>query len=260
MLSAFILGLALGGLWISRRADNLLDPQRFLGVTMIIMGSLAATTIIVYGHSFDWMAQTLQAINRNDQGYTAFNLVSHAIAAVIMLPATFCAGITLPLMTHALLKARYGERAIGNVYAVNTLGAIIGVTVAIHLLMPVVGVKGVVLTGAALHMVAGLAFLARSVRGTGRTRMVSAALAWSVVLIAMMSMVELDPRRMAAGVFRTGLALLPAGDEVPFHRDGKTATVSLLKTVDGKIGILTNGKADAAINMAGAHQPRMRSP
>ncbi len=251
MLSAFILGLALGGLWISRRADNLLDPQRFLGVTMIIMGSLAATTIIVYGHSFDWMAQTLQAINRNDQGYTAFNLVSHAIAAVIMLPATFCAGITLPLMTHALLKARYGERAIGNVYAVNTLGAIIGVTVAIHLLMPVVGVKGVVLTGAALHMVAGLAFLARSVRGTGRTRMVSAALAWSVVLIAMMSMVELDPRRMAAGVFRTGLALLPAGDEVPFHRDGKTATVSLLKTVDGKIGILTNGKADAAINMAG---------
>jgi predicted membrane-bound spermidine synthase len=251
MLSAFILGLALGGLWISRRADNLPDPQRFLGVTMIVMGSLAAATIVVYGHSFDWMAQSLQALNRNDQGYAAFNLVSHAIAAVIMLPATFCAGITLPLMTHSLLKARYGERAIGRVYAVNTLGAIIGVMAAIHLLMPVVGVKGVVLTGAALHMVAGLAFLVRSARGTSHTRTVSAALAWSVALIAIMSMVELDPRRMAAGVFRTGLALLPEEAEVPFHRDGKTATVSLLKSADGKIGILTNGKSDANINMAG---------
>ncbi|NEX23094.1 spermidine synthase [Thiorhodococcus mannitoliphagus] len=251
MLSAFILGLALGGLWISRRADNLLDPQRFLGVTMIIMGSLAAATIILYGHSFDWMAQALRALNRNDQGYAAFNLISHAIAAVIMLPATFCAGITLPLMTHVLLKARYGERAIGQVYAVNTLGAIIGVMVAIHLLMPVVGVKGVVLTGAVLHMMAGLAFLVRSAKGASHPRTVSTALAWSVAWIAIMSMVELDPKRMAAGVFRTGLAQLAAEAEVTFHRDGKTATVSLLKTKDGKIGILTNGKADAAINMAG---------
>ncbi len=208
MLSAFILGLALGGLWMSRRADNLLDPQRILGVTMIIMGSLAATTIIVYGHSFDWMAQTLQAINRNDQGYTAFNLVSHASRPSSCSRLRF-ARAHVPLMTHALLKARYGERAIGNVYAVNTLGAIIGVTVAIHLLMPVVGVKGVVLTGAALTWWQGspsspVRCGERAVPGW------CPALAWSVVLIAMMSMVELDPRRMAAGVFRTGLGLLPA--------------------------------------------------
>src|ERR687897_736024 len=31
MLSAFILGLALGALWIRKRADRLADPVRFLG-------------------------------------------------------------------------------------------------------------------------------------------------------------------------------------------------------------------------------------
>ncbi len=251
MLSVFILGLALGGLWISRHADNLPDPQRFLGVTMIVMGTFAAATIGIYNHTFDWMSQALQALNRTDQGYAAFNLVSHGIAGLIMLPATFCAGMTLPLMTYALLKTPYGERAIGGIYATNTLGAIIGVMIAIHLLMPVVGVKGIVLIGAALHMLAGIVFLARSVKGTTRTRTLPAALAWSVALLALMSMVELDPRRMSGGVFRTGLAEPSGGSTVLFHQDGKTATVSLLALAGGKIGILTNGKSDASINMEG---------
>ena len=41
-----------------------------------------------------------------------------------MLPATLLAGMTLPLITGALLRGGAGERAIGQVYAANTLGAI----------------------------------------------------------------------------------------------------------------------------------------
>ena len=32
-------------------------------------------------------------------GYTIFNVISHSMALAIMLPATFCAGMTLPLIT-----------------------------------------------------------------------------------------------------------------------------------------------------------------
>ncbi len=44
-----------------------------------------------------------------------------------MLPATFCAGMTLPLITRTLMRGAAGERAIGAVYAANTLGSIVGV-------------------------------------------------------------------------------------------------------------------------------------
>ena len=47
-----------------------------------------------------------------------------------MLPATFCAGMTLPLITRTLIRVGRGERAIGRVYAWNTLGSIVGVVLA----------------------------------------------------------------------------------------------------------------------------------
>ena len=249
MLSVFILGLAFGGLWISRRADSLRDPQRFLGILMIVMGSLAASTLWLYNQSFDWMAQSLQALDRTDQGYVAFNLVSHGIAGLIMLPTTFCAGMSLPLLTHNLLKTPYGERAIGGVYAVNTLGAILGVVLAIHVLMLAVGLKGILLFGAALHLLTGLVFLVRTEAGGMRSRALALGAIWSLLLLAVLLPVHLDPRKMTAGVFRAGQAEIEANAQVLYQRDGKTATVALVKRKDGLVSILTNGKADAAIRM-----------
>ncbi len=56
MLASFILGLALGGLWIRRRVDRIDDPVRYLGVVQVVMGVAAAATIPLYNGSFDFMA------------------------------------------------------------------------------------------------------------------------------------------------------------------------------------------------------------
>src|SRR5207253_11236869 len=45
MLSAFILGLALGGLWIQRRIDQLRTPVRTLAYLQLAMGVLALPTM-----------------------------------------------------------------------------------------------------------------------------------------------------------------------------------------------------------------------
>src|SRR5579872_4313413 len=132
MLSAFILGLAFGGLAVHRRIERVSDPVRHLGGVFIVMGALAALTLPAYNQTFDLMAWFLRIFPRDQQGYVDFNLASQLIAAAIMIPATFCAGMTLPLLTHALMRRGTGERAIGTVYAANTLGAIVGVVAAIH--------------------------------------------------------------------------------------------------------------------------------
>ena len=130
MLSAFILGLALGARWIRSRADTFADPVRALGIVQCVMGLAALATIPVYLAGFHWTAALITALKLNDGGYDLFTIARYFACIVVMLPSTFCAGMTLPLITRMLMRRGEGERAIGNVYAVNTLGSIIGVVLA----------------------------------------------------------------------------------------------------------------------------------
>lgn len=252
MLSAFIFGLACGGLWMRKRIDRLQDPMRYLGMVMAIMGALALLTLPAYNYTFDFMAWAMGTFTHTEGGYTAFNVVSQGIAMAIMLPTTFCAGMTLPLLTHSLLKRGTGERAIGTVYAANTLGAIAGTLAAIHLLMPWVGVKGVVVSGAAIHMALGISGLMLAQRFAPILRIALSTCCAALVAVAVFG-VNLDPLRMTSSVFRNGISSLPGSTTVRYLRDGKTATISLVED-EGFVTIATNGKPDAAIQM-GAGQP-----
>src|SRR5580765_6921403 len=126
MLSAFILGLSLGALWVRTRADRLRSPLETLGVLQWAMGGLALATLPIYVWSFAWMSDAVSYLPKDDGGYRMFTLVRYGISLAVMLPATFCAGTTLPLLTRTLMAGGQGERALGNVYGVNTLGSILG--------------------------------------------------------------------------------------------------------------------------------------
>jgi spermidine synthase len=214
---------------------------------MALMGTLALLTLPAYNHTFDLMGWAMRAFTPTEGGYTGFNLVSQGIAMAIMLPTTFCAGMTLPLLTNSLLKRNAGERAIGAVYAANTLGAIVGTLAAIHLLMPLVGVKGVIVSGAAIHMAIGVSglVLARSFTPALRIAFGTCCAAFAAVAIFG---AKLDPLRMTAGVYRLGITSLPPSTNVMYLRDGKTATISLVEA-EGAVTIATNGKPDAQVQM-----------
>jgi spermidine synthase len=246
MLSAFIFGLALGGLYVRKRIERIADPERYLGVIMLTMGMLAALTVPVCNAMYDLMAWALGTFTRTAGGYVAFNVLSQSIALLIMLPATFCAGMTLPVLTHALMCRGTGERAIGAIYSLNTLGAIAGVLLAIHVLIPSIGLKGVILTGAAIHIALGVSRLPRS---SWRRPATAIAVAVSVGTFALTAVFGgLDPMRVASSVFRAGTATIPAGAHVIALRDGKTATITLMDD-HGTVSIATNGKPDAGIRM-----------
>jgi len=250
MLSAFIFGLAFGGLWMQRRIDHIANPVRFLMMVQVIMGSLALSTLLLYGNAFEVMQWVLKNVSRTDAGYMIFNLSSHAIAMAIMLPATFCAGMTLPLITYSLLKKGYGEQSIGAVYAANTVGAIIGVFFSIHFGMPLLGLKGLITFGAGLDLALGLA-LAWSASAEYRGKRVPGLLTVLCICVVVGSalFVKLDPYKMASGVYRHGSLLTAEKTTLLYHKDGKTATVSLVLDHEGNMNIRTNGKVDASVRM-----------
>ncbi len=250
MLSAFILGLALGGFWIKHRIDRLAQPVQFLGWIQVIMGVMALITVVAYNSSFNIMQLLMRSVTATDSGYFLFNLGSHGIAMLIMVPVTFCAGMTLPLITHTLLKNGYGEKSIGAVYAANTAGAIVGVFFAVHIGMSALGLKGLITAGAALDMGLGIALLATLIKTDHRWSALIATSLTIVALVAVTAGVQFDRYKMASGVYRHGHFHTPESTEIIFHKDGKTASVDLLKSSDGSISIVTNGKPDARIVMA----------
>lgn len=255
MLSAFILGLALGSAWIRRHIASIRHPLVVLGFIQLAMGTLALATVMFYDFSFTLMAAALLTLAKTSLGYVAFSLTSHAIALMIMLPVTICAGMTLPLITHALIAAQHGERSVGRVYASNTIGAIVGVIAAVHILIPVLNLERALYAGAAIDLLIGGVLLGRWLPRARRRGLIPIALAVSGFFLFAVAFVDVDPRKMAAGVYRTGIAEIGPEAHIALRRDGKTASVTVMQ-IDESLRVLsTNGKPDASIEFKPGKAP-----
>lgn len=247
MLSAFILGLALGSFWIRRRADRFDRPVQALGWLQWLMGSAAVATLPVYMASFGWTAEILGVLQRNDGAYHLFNAARYGLALAVMLPATFFAGTTLPLITRTLLTSDQGERAVGWVYGVNTLGSIVGVALASLVLMPLIGLKPLLLVGSALDMALGVLLLTWDARGAKRLpRRAVAALGAGVILVLLAGLgTRFDRAVLNSGVFRNGR--VSDQGKILYYQDGRTSTVAVTRGPRG-LALSTNGKVDATIS------------
>jgi spermidine synthase len=263
MLSAFILGLALGALSIGRVADHWPDPLRALGFIQCAMGALAVATLPLYMASFHWISDLIGVFPKTSSGYVGFTIARYAICLVVMLPATFCAGTTLPLITRILFR-NGKESVIGEVYAANTAGSIVGVQLAGLLLLPILGLKLLLISGAALDVAIGLILLYVALpRGApSRTSTLTKLAIASVLLLLAASRVSFDRQLLSSGVYRFG-GLPERGDfKITFYKDGRTSTVTVKREPDGNQILSTNGKPDASVpgDWLAPHSARKRGP
>jgi spermidine synthase len=267
MLSAFIFGMAMGGLFIRKRMDRYKQPEVVLAIVQLAMGMAAILTLPLYRHAvlamgmlMDYDAGSLDlvvfqlSLERTESLWTTFNVFRYLLCLLIMFPATFCAGMTLPLLTHVMLKRGQPESVVGQVYGVNTLGAISGAVAAGLLLMPVVGIKGVIILGALVDMVLGIWLIWHEVRlgrASERVRQfLVTATAGSLVIVGMgWLFIKVDPMVLTSTVFRHGRSKLPENYEILRYVDGRTASVTVVENNShpGYHIIYTNGKPDASV-------------
>lgn len=246
MLAAFILGLAFGGWWIRQRSQRIADAVRYAGFAQVWKGVAALISIPIFAQSFYWVGALMEVTPKTDTGYTLFSLGSAGIALLVMFPAAFFAGMTLPLFTMALLRQQQGEASIGRIYAANTLGAIVGVFVATHVLIPFIGLRLAVTLAALIDLVLGF-YLLRRLSTTTNIRPLGVAIAVSVLaMVGSLHFGQPNPHALVSGVFRHGTSQLNNELTINYLRDGKTATVAFYSS--GSEGtIATNGKPDASI-------------
>lgn len=243
MLSAFIIGLAVGGFVIRNKIDKLNDPMKVLSIIQVVMGILAIATLAFYGHLFYLMKFIIAALSKTTHGYILFKVSSHLICLVVMLPATICAGMTLPLLTQYLYKNTKDDSVVGKVYSFNTLGSIVGVICSVHIVIIIAGIKGLLITGGVIDILAGLAlawyfFKRRELSGQIALSVVAITISLYAILFF-----KLDPVLLSSGVFRFGT--IDSNREIIFFKDGKTSTVSVHEE-SGSYYLSNNGKVDAS--------------
>lgn len=256
MLSAFILGLALGGLLIRRLGRNRIrDTVRAAGLAQVAMGVVTLLSLVLYAKSFEFVQWLIEATRPGAAGYSLYLFGSASLAMVTVFPAAFFAGMTLPLMTAAVLEAGHGSEQIGKVYAANTLGAIFGVFLMIHGLVPLIGVRLSLGLAALIDVFLGVVLIRLYSQKAHRVLYLASLFATLIAALMVQTLGKVPVGALASGVFRGGHAdLSQSGYVVSYLRDGKTATVSLADSEIGLRTIATNGKVDAGIQMDEAKQ------
>jgi predicted membrane-bound spermidine synthase len=241
MLSAFILGLALGGLACRKLLAKNFEPLKLLAFAQILMAFFAVCTL--YFHVPFWVAmnEAHQIFNQTAMGYVFWSLFKYLLAVLWMVPTSFFAGMTLPVLTYWLINKTGSEAYVGSVYGWNTIGAILGSVGTGLLLLPVFQLKGALLIGVFLDLILGLLILFKFFPVYRKNLKFI-----TVCVLAFMPSLFMDfsPERITSGIFRSYLA--EKYNEKIDVRNGKTATISLHEG-DGSIYVKTNGKADASL-------------
>ncbi|MFT4703890.1 MAG: spermidine synthase, partial [Bradymonadia bacterium] len=268
MLTAFILGIALGSAVASALMKRQLDPAR------VLVGLLACSVLLLtlqlpfYERLAFWQFKVAQALERRAEIYPLYLASQCVMAFAWMLPATIATGAALPVAVLAFTR-RVEETgaSVGRLFAANTVGTVIGPLVASFLLLPWLGIQGAiqlsifVLALAAVTVAWGV-LPGESSANAGRRsrashRIVRRVAIGAVLVSAATSLVpSWDANEMHAGGFRRWTLDEGASfeefertrhrSEVLFETDGITDSVIVVRNRAGHIFMKVNGKTDAS--------------
>jgi spermidine synthase len=273
MLLAFLLGLALGSAIFSRLfGARPLGLAAFAGLQLGV-GLTALGILPVFERLPDVVIRAL-AVSMSP-GFVLLVEVALAVAAMLAPTLLIGAGFPCAVQVAARGPARVGVD-VGRLYAVNTLGAIVGTVVAGFALVPQVGAQGAVKVAIALNLVLGLALLAAARRAVARWQWLAAAAVAVVIVAGLVRVPAWNAGVMTAGAAvyarqyqrfagQGGVARVAAESQLLFYRDGLTATVSVHR--EGATTFLrVNGKTDASngvdmhMQLMLAHLPLLQHP
>jgi predicted membrane-bound spermidine synthase/cytochrome c-type biogenesis protein CcmH/NrfG len=157
VLSAFMAGLAIGSYLFGRIADRGKNDFLLYGVLEAGVG--------VYGFAVPWLFTLAQKLygpifGLNETHPFLFNLVLFALCFTLLVFPTLLMGATLPVLSRFYVRsfAQFGRR-VGDLYATNTLGAVIGCAAAGFLFIPTLGMRATVYLAAAVNIVIAVLIL-----------------------------------------------------------------------------------------------------
>lgn len=166
MLVVLLLGLALGSLICAPLSDRLKPPALAFWFGLVELGIGAA--ILIQVHQFKGLSEMMGNLGASlgAPSYVKMIIVFFLATIQVLLAPTVLMGASFPLAAKAVSGAlRRVGRDLGDLYGVNTLGAIVGSFAGGFLLIPLLGVQWSMGVTAALNVAVGGVALLTARRG-----------------------------------------------------------------------------------------------
>jgi len=161
MLAAFITGIALGGAIFAKIEHRLGHPIRLLGWTQLAVGIVVAVGLPFYPHVPWLFVQYRDLFSTQPQAFFGFELGKLVFCYLFMLPPTVLIGMAIPILVKGLASdLRLLGRDAGRIYAWNTWGSVLGSLAAGLLLLPLLGMEGLLRASAFANVLLGFAVIA----------------------------------------------------------------------------------------------------
>jgi len=158
MLSAYMTGLGLGAVLGLKLAEKTAKPMRMASRAELAVAVLSVFAFVGITYLPSFYFDAMKSMAAGSAGL--FLALQFAISFVIMVLPTLAMGTTYPLVMRAVNRDAELGKWSGNLYAVNTIGAIAGSLMATFVLLPLVGVKGSLVAAAGISLVAAVIFSA----------------------------------------------------------------------------------------------------
>ncbi|HEX8036411.1 MAG TPA: fused MFS/spermidine synthase [Ktedonobacterales bacterium] len=153
ILTGFFGGMAIGSLLGGRLADRARRPLRLYGLLELLLVVVVLLTPLTFLLIHDVYRGAFSALIASPH---LLALVRFGLALLALGPATILMGATLPTLTRYLSRTAADlSSAFGKLYAVNTIGAILGTITAGFVLIELLGLSGALRVGAACSAIAG---------------------------------------------------------------------------------------------------------
>ena len=243
MLAAFLFGIALGSIVFARWVDRIKQPVAVFGIVQLGIGLFALILMPAFEELFG-LTSTFQSTFGGSRFWAFFSCF------LVMCLPTFLMGASFPLVTKIYTGSeRQLGRSIGNVYAVNTVGSILGAFCAGFILIPLLGIRPSIVLTVALNTGIGCLLVLKSGQRTETVTSLLQGISIGVPILnaglAVILLLTLNqPLFLKSAIFKTQRP----GDTLVDYNEEVDATVTTLKDDEAvyRLYVDTNQAADAS--------------
>ena len=257
MLSAFLTGIALGGYLIRFIINRVQDRALVFGWIQVLLGVFSALALPILFSLDDPQSLSRFLAMTSDQVYPLI-FARFAVAFLVMLVPAILIGSTFPLVGDiGVRNLRETGTGVGRVYAINTIGNVLGALLPGFVLLNWLGIQKGILAMAILNAALGFVILfLRLVRPERHLGWKLALPAVLLVTVFVMSRAPLDFQFPSDGEFDYHQTL--------FYREGPLATTKVYldpRTMEKHIsvdGIIIGGTGTSEFKqLLLAHLPKL---
>jgi predicted membrane-bound spermidine synthase/Tfp pilus assembly protein PilF len=256
MLVTFLVGLAFGGFLYARLSGDREVRLSTFGFIELWIGLAALATIPLFERLPLIFVRLLQGFGDSFNTFLSLQLF---LSALVMLVPTILLGLTFPMVARLFTQSLYRVGSgVGNSYAANTLGAIIGSFIGGFILIPFIGVENTIIFATVVNLLVGCFLVLADSRMSPAPRYVVGAAVLVLAVLIPFRVPRWDPHILTSGVtiYNDRFEALPTDslrleemkrDDVLYYREGLTVTVSVHRIPGGDyIYFRSNGKIDGS--------------